>query len=183
MSKTAQGTVSKVGKSKYSYFVMLDGENFYYNTKFEPKCNEGDEVKILFEQKAENRGNIKKLKVVSKGTGPAPQKTYGGGGGTDNRQDSIVWQHSQEMAIRYVDAMLAAEVIPLKGDFDAKETFIRSLVDEATVRFFNAAMDPRKSPAYEDTKKVEDTVKDAGDDWGDDDSGSGDDGWDDEWTD
>ena len=84
-----KGTVTRAGKGKFSYFVQLDGNDFYYNTKFEPPCGEGDVVGIEFEQKGPSRGNIKKIKVLTDNSGgysssnsERKQQSSGGGSST-----------------------------------------------------------------------------------------------------
>ena len=127
MSKI-KGTVTGVGKSQYSYFVRLDGNPFYYNTKYEPKCGEGDVVGIEFEQKGDARGNIKKLTVLEKnsdgykgdaGGGKSAGSARSAPAGGD-RQDSIVWQHSQEMALRLSTLILANGGYAVKRKTDEK---------------------------------------------------------------
>jgi len=193
MSKI-KGTVSRAGKSKFSYFIQLDGNDFYYNTKFEPKCGEGDVVGVEFKPQGDTRGQIKMIKVLEdnsggyakanseKGddwggsSGGGSKKSSGGGGGGD-RQDSIVWQHSQEMAISLASQLLAAEAYAVKGKPDEKRVQIEGLVDELTARLFSDALDPRNSTAFKDNKVISE-------DSGEEESGGDDDGWsdDDEWS-
>ena len=186
-----KGTVTGEGKSQYSYYVRLDGNQFYYNTKYEPKSGIGDVVGIEFEQKGEARGNIKKLTVLeknssgyeaSKPSGDWKETTKPEGGGS--RQDSIVWQHSQEMALLLSTLILANGGYAVKGKTDEKRLQVEGLVDELTARLFRDALDPRKSAAFTGAAEVE---KDAegGDDWGtgeDKPDGSGDGEWD-KWDD
>ena len=48
-----KGTVEKVGKSKFSFYIRLDNDTRYFNTKFEPKCGVGDTVGLEFVEKGE----------------------------------------------------------------------------------------------------------------------------------
>lgn len=176
MSKV-KGIVSGTGKGKYSYFIRLDGDPVYYNTKYEPKCSEGDTVGLEFVSKGDTRANIQKVVILEKGSGgggggfksPAP----GGGGGGD-RQDSIVCQHSQEMAVRYLDILVSNGGVKISGQPDAKKTQLDELLGELTVHFFNEAMDFRNSAAFKTGKELEEDFEetppeeDAGDDdpWG-----------------
>ena len=172
-----KGTVSGCGKGKFSYFVTLqEKDGFYYNTKFEPKCGKGDVVGIEFEQKADNRGNVKKITVLesnsngyedtSKSFSEKGGNTQSGvgnkpGGGGD-RQNSIIWQHSQEMAISTTHMLVTTDGIklPPASKPDARRVVIEALVDELTVKFFKDASDPLASKAYSDGAGIE---EDAGD--------------------
>lgn len=194
-----KGTVTKAGKSQYSYYVMLDGADFYYNTKFKPKCGEGDVVGIEFTKKAANRGQISKLKVLENNSGGydasnSERGNSGSGGPRPNyrassaeggdRQDSIIWQHSQEMALSAADLLIqAGGFVPKGKDAETKKLDVLTLVDELTVRYFEDASNPKQSKAYKETKGVE---ADAGDpdDWDSPSNEASDDDWDDsdEWT-
>jgi hypothetical protein len=173
-----KGTVSRAGKSKFSYFLQLDGEDFYYNTKFKPKCGEGDVVGIEFDQKADNRGQVKNVKVFEDNSGgydasnsESPQSGGGGGGsfggskpqsgGGGDRQDSIIWQHSQEMACRVADVLFAAGTLASKGNTESKREEILSTVDELTVRYFDDASNPKGCAAYKTVRGIQ---EDAGED-------------------
>lgn len=156
MSKI-KGTVSGVGKGKFSYFITLESKDgFYFNTKYEPKCGKGDVVGIEYEQKAENRGNVKRVEVLEDNGAPKGVQGGGGEGGGSGgkaetggaRQDSIVWQHSQEMALLLAGTLLSNEAFIIKGKADEKRVQIEELVDELTVRLFKDAMKPLDSEAY-----------------------------------
>lgn len=198
MSKV-KGTVTGCGKGKFSYFITLDTKDgFYFNTKYEPKCGKGDVVGIEFDQKAENRGNVKKVVVLEKNSNGYEDTSKGGSGGGNSgggtggdRSDSIVWQHSQEMAIRVADLLVTAEAIKLPKNPDARRNAIEPLIDELTVRYFEDANDPKASKAYSESKGIEEDAAepepksdDDGDDaeWSDDGDAKDSDGWD-EWAD
>jgi hypothetical protein len=176
-----KGTVSKAGKSKFSYFVQLDGDGFYYNTKFKPKCGEGDVVGIEYERQNDQRGQIKNLKVLEDNSGgydSSNSERSGGGkpsgrstGGGGDRQDSIIWQSCQKASAVLVQAEVAAGACASKGNPDSKAAEIKGRFDELTVSLFEDASDPKNSQTYKDVKGIE---KDAGDD-----SGGSDDEWDD----
>ena len=193
MSKV-KGTVSGAGKGKFSFFITLEEtEGFYYNTKYEPKCGKGDVVGIEFEQKGAKRGNIKKVVVLEKnssgydgggdsgGWDDAPAKPSGGGSGGNVRQDSIIWQHSQEMAVRLASTLVTTESIKLPKNPDARRLIIESLVDELTLRYFKDAENPRVSKAFTEADGIEADASgdEGGDDWDAPDSGDFDDSWDD----
>ena len=190
-----KGTVTGEGKSQYSYYVRLDGNQFYYNTKYEPKSGIGDVVGIEFEPKGESRGNIKKLTVLEKNSdgykgsegGSWTEKPTSGArsapaGG--DRQDSIVWQHSQEMALRLSTLILAWGGYAVKGKTDEKRLQVEGLVDELTARLFRDALDPRKSAAFTSAAEIDEDAE-GGETWGkgeDKPDGSGDGTWD-KWDD
>lgn len=186
MSK-CKGTVSGCGKGKFSYFITLEEkEGFYFNTKYEPKCGKGDVVGIEYMQKAENRGNVQKVKVIESNsngyedTSQSYSSNSGGGAApSGGRQDSIVWQSSRKDALVFVGMLLANDGFALKGKTDAKRTQLEELVDEVTFTFFAAASDPKASNAYATNAEVE---EDAAEDEGKAES-KGDDAWDDEWDD
>lgn len=164
MSKI-KGTVTRTGKGKFSYFVGLDSKDgFYFNTKFEPKCNEGDVVGIEYEQKGETRGNIQKIVVLEANPNPpakdswdssepgkwseADVSNYKKAIGGVNRQDSIVWQHSQEMGIQMTALLVANGGFTVKGKADAIATQLTEKVNEIAYSQFNDALDPRASVAF-----------------------------------
>ena len=171
MSDRVKGTVTKVGKGKFSYFIVLDDNGFYWNTKFEPKCGEGDVVGIEGTRKNEQRGQISKVKVLESNSsgypGDAPAAPKSGGyaspaGG--NRQDSIMWQSSRKDALVLAEILLSNEAFAAKGKPDAKRLQIEALVDEVTVRFFKDASDPTKCAAYTDLANAEKEDKESQDD-------------------
>lgn len=186
-----KGTVTRAGKSKFSYYIQLDGDQHYYNTKFKPKCGEGDVVGLEFNKQNDQRSQIKSIKVLEsnsggydssnseRGTGSAGGSSRSNSGG--DRQDSIIWQSCQKVAAVLVEAEVAAGAVAAKGNPESKSAEIKGRFDELTVSLFEDASDPRKSKTYADVKGIE---KDAGDDSGDgwDDAGD-DDNWDDddEW--
>ena len=174
MANRTKGIVSKTGKGKYSYYIRLDGDSVYYNTKFEPKCNEGDTVGIEFEPKGETRANIKNIKIFERGSG-APPKQFGGGSAPaasgGDRQDSIICQHSQEMAISYLAVLLEQGAVKVTGNPEAKRTQLDATLGELTVRFFKEAEKPRDSSAFKTERELE---KDLGEDEPEED------GWDDD---
>jgi len=187
MSKR-KGTVSGVGKGKFSFFVQLDDDGFYFNTKFEPKCGIGDVVGIEFDKKADNRGNVKNIKVLEDSGSPkgVQERASSGGGGTGNytadpnRQASIVFQSSRKDALVFITTLLAAEAFAVKGKADAKRVQLEELLDEITVKFFNDAMNPKDSDAFKNAGEIE---EDAKEDEGETKSDEKSDEWNDEWED
>lgn len=178
-----KGKVSKIGKSQYSYYIMLDGDNFYFNTKYEPKCGVGDTVGIEFDKKGDNRGQIKKVVTLEDAGGPKGVQNSGGGGRSsggrsyggndDDRQASIIYQSSRKDALVLAELILSNGGIKLPKGEDAARTVIEELVDEITVRFVKDATDPAKA-----CKSAKEAEEDSSDDW---DDSSNDDG--DEWSD
>jgi hypothetical protein len=198
-----KGTVTKAGKGKFSYYIVLDDNGFYFNTKFEPKCGEGDVVGIEYEPKGDSRGNVKKITVLQDNSGgyqKANSESSGGGrssgsggasstggsnrnAGAGNRNESIVFQHSQEMAIRAATIVLAQGAYAVSGKTDAKRLQVEALIDTLTVKFYRDALDPENSNLVKEYRKIESDSK-GGDDssndeesWDDDEKG-GDDDWD-----
>lgn len=161
MSKI-KGTVANVGKGKFSYFIMLEEKSeFYFNTKFEPKCGLGDTVGIEFEQKAANRGNVKKVTLLTdsgsaKGVADYDSSSTSDTGGVPvKRQDSIVFQNSRTAAIRTLKILLVEEAFATKGKPDEKRIQIEALIDELTARYFNAAINPRESSVLKENAEIE----------------------------
>lgn len=174
-TKRIKGIVARIVKSRYGYGVVLQNKDgYYYNTKYQPKFNEGDEVGIEFSPKGETSAQITKVQVLREGVGaPAPRRSAGSGASyaSGDKQDSIVWQHSQEMATRIL------------GKAEDVESYL-PLFDDLTARLFEDALNPRDSDAYKtykaraaDVASGQDTTWDV--DAGGDDPSSGDD-WD-EW--
>jgi hypothetical protein len=172
MSKI-KGTVSKKGESKFSHFVMLEEKDgFYFNTKFEPKCDEGDVVGIEFDQKRDNAGQISKIVVLEKGDGPKdsggwddkPSTSKSGGKSAPKgnaTQDSIRWQAARNSALQAVEIILSVDGFATKGKADAKRLQVEALVDEITVRYYNDANDPKGSQAYIVNSGVADDAADS----------------------
>jgi hypothetical protein len=184
-----KGTVSKAGKSKFSYFVQLDGDDFYYNTKFKPKCGEGDVVGIEYARQNDQRGQIKNLKVLEDNSGgydssnseksydtPSTSKRSGGGGG--DRQNSIIWQSCQKVASVLLQAEVAAGAVASKGNPDSKAAEIKGRFDELTVSLFEDASDPKNSQTYKDVKGIESDASNDDTESDDDEWDDGDDDWD-----
>lgn len=182
MSKR-KGTVSKIGKSQYSFYILLDGEQFYFNTKFEPKCGVGDTVGIEYEPKGDKRGQIKNVKILEDSGSPKGlQESSGGGGGgrsgggsytaDPDRQASIIFQSSRKDALVLADLLVSNEAIKLPKDADKRRTVIEALVDETTYAYFKAASDPKA--ALKDEAGVDDDADESNNE-------SDDDDWDDEW--
>lgn len=184
MASKRKGKVSKIGKSKYSYYIQLDGDGFYFNTKFDPKCGVGDVVGITFDRKGDQRGQIKDVKLLEDNGGPKGyQESSGGSGGggrggsyaaDPDRQASIVYQSSRKDALVAADLILSNDAIKMPKAVDGRRTVIEELIDELTLKFFAAASDPKA--ATKPASKVEDDAE-GGDDWDDDDDP--DDDWDD----
>lgn len=193
-----KGTVENCGKGKFSYFVRLENDPVYYNTKYEPKCGPGDVVGIEFESKGPNRAQIRKIKMFEDNGGAsktnyAPKSAPSSSGGyssapaNTDRQDSIVWQHSQEIAIRVVSALLDANALPLPAKGNEQYDAVLGAIDSLTNRYFHDAIDPRKSKVFVEKKAEEQPKKEkedqnwddeeGEDDWGSSEGGESD-GWD-----
>lgn len=194
-----KGTVTTANKGKFGYFLKLDGADFYYNTKFKPKCGEGDVVGIEFTAKGPNRGQISQIKVLESKSGGydasnsenrATSASSGGwsasaaSGPSTDRQDSIMTQHSQEMAVDTAKLLLEQGAYAIKGTPDQKRIQIMGLINELTVMFFEQAEKPRATVLAHipSSAAAEPAAKE--DDWGD--EGGEDDSWepsDDSWSD
>jgi hypothetical protein len=183
MSKV-KGTISKFGKGKFGFFLMLEEKDgFYFNTKYDSdQYGVGDTVGIEYLSKGETRGNVKKVKLLkdSGGTKGAQESAPrsgggGGGGGYTDRSPSIVMQHSQEMAIAYVSLLIEQGAVSVAGKADAKRTQISAYVDEETDRFYAAAIDPKGPSTSEDSTPPK--AEDADEEW--DDESEEDDEWED----
>ena len=184
MSKT-KGKVKLVGSGRFSKFVMLEErDGFYFNTKFDPPCGIGDIVGIEFEPKGDMRGNIKRIVVITdngapKGVQESAADSPSGGGG--DKTPSIVWQHSQEMAIRFVSTLVSSESIKLPAAAK-REDFLVGLVDGYTEKFNTEGLSAKLFTA-DDEPTDEAPAAEPTDEWSTDDSPK--DEWekDDEWTD
>ena len=182
MSKKVKGTVTKASKGKYSWFLQLDGDDFYYNTKYEPKCGEGDVVGIEFTPKGDARGNIQKVKVLEDNSGgyakANSERAESSGGGSSgsggDRNSSIVFQSSRKDALVYVGLLLQEEAFAIKGKPDLRRVQLDELLDEVTARFYQDAIDPSK------VKWLAAVAEE-----GEEESSNGDDDWpdDEEWPD
>lgn len=143
-TKRIKGVVARIVKNRYGFGVILaNHDGFYFNTKYQPKFNEGDEVGLEFAQKSSTSAQILKAQVFNAGVGaPAPQRSARPGQsayvGGDSRQDSIIWQSCQKVA-----AALVGEVLNIEDIEKVLPTF-----DALTARLFEDANNPRESAAY-----------------------------------
>ena len=188
-----KGTITKASKGKFGYFVMLDGNDFYFNTKFKPKGGEGDVVGIEYDPKGPTRGQIKRMEVLTANTGgydssnsetgggswdsggSSSSKSSGAGGG-GNRQDSIIWQSCQKVAAELVKAEVSAGCLATSGSKDSKSAEIKGRFDELVVSMFEDASDPKSSETWKEIKGIQKDASGDDDSWGD---TKGDDEWDD----
>lgn len=178
-----RGVVFRAGKSKFGYYVKLDGNETFFNTKYEPKCEQGDEVGIEYVQKGRSC-NISKLVVLSK----AGRREQGGNGNPApaDRNDSIVWQSSRKDAIAAADLLLRNGAVKLPKTEDGRAAIIAGLVDKLTYVYFNDAVDPRNSSTFKNEAGVQEDAEEPKEEWGgegeaeespwgDEDAGGGDD--------
>ena len=157
MSSKRKGTVSKIGKSKYSFFVQLDGDGFYFNTKFDPKAGVGDVVGITYDQKAENRGQVKDIKLLEDNGGPkgyqddggssysgGSSNSGGGGGGGNARTESIVYQACLKGVPAIVQLLVdnGGVKLPPESKPDARRIVLEELTDELLAKYTNRALNP-----------------------------------------
>lgn len=100
-SMQQSGQVAVVTKNKYGYGLKIEGNDNWFNTKFDPKCNKGDIVS--FDDK--DKGYVDGLTVT--GAAPAAEAGSGGSapaGGWDKRQTSIVRQNAVTNANAFITA-------------------------------------------------------------------------------
>ncbi len=189
--------------------MQLDDSDVYYNTKFQPPCGEGDVVGIEYIPKGDTRANVRKIVVLQDNSGgyeasnseKSRGKGFSGGGGSyssgnaggassgGNRNESIVLQHSQEMAIRAAALILSETAWSVKGKADDKYLQVEALIDQLTVKFYKDALNPADSELLKEAKKIEDDAKGGAredESWDEDSSGESsndDDDWgDDDWN-
>ncbi len=63
-------------------------------------------------------------------------------GSPDKRSHEIVWQHSQEMSIRLLNALAISDALPLEhSEPAARKTEMLALVSELTAHFYNEVFD------------------------------------------
>lgn len=175
-----RGVVFRAGQSKFGYYVKLDGNEQFFNTKYPPKCEEGDEVGIEYTQKGKS-ANISKLVVLSK-AGP---KEQGGNGNQSagDRNDSIVWQSSRKDAIEMAGLLLSNGAVKLPKTEDARAVIVAGLVDKLTFSYFQDAVDPRNSGTYRNEAGVqedaaEEPEQEEGAPWGTEEEGGDEVQWD-----
>jgi len=85
------GQVAVVTKNKYGYGMKIEGNDDWFNSKFDPKCSKGDMV--TFDDK--DKGYIDGLTIT--GAAPAASAPSGSTSGTvsyDKKQTSIVRQNA-----------------------------------------------------------------------------------------
>ena len=92
------GMVAVVTKNRYGYGLKLEGNDQWFNSKFEPGCNKGDTV--TFDDK--DKRYIDSLKVTAGApAGSAPASNGAQSNGYDKRQTSIVRQNAVTNANAY----------------------------------------------------------------------------------
>lgn len=151
MAKVIKGVVTWAGDEKkygnYS-FKLKDNDGWFRSPK---RCADviqpGYTVKVKVDK--DDRGDFtvtSKPKLVEKGKPPAK----GGGGGRrggykpdPEKEKRIVIQHSQEMAIRATECLLANNAVKLaKTKVETNYTVIMDLIDELTAKFFADGFKP-----------------------------------------
>ncbi len=94
------GQVAVVTKNMYGYGLKIEGNDQWFNTKFDPKCNKGDMV--TFDDK--DKGYVDGLTVT--GAAPAAEATSTtssqGSASYDKKQTSIVRQNAVTNANSFV---------------------------------------------------------------------------------
>ena len=155
----ASGIVYEIGSNNtrvgMTYSIKIDGDDKYYGTyKTVPPCFAGNFV--TFDYSTNGRGyhnaDVKTIKVEA-----APAAGVAGNNLTqapaasaaaasahksaDGRQASIVWQHSQEMALRFAAIAQEAGALDLgtKGGKEGKLEALNIWVDAKTVDYFKDA--------------------------------------------
>ena len=184
-TKTGNG---KRGKwTLYSFQLTSDsgqGTWITYGFDKEPPFDEGDRVSI--EAQEDNNGYLKYVegtgrivsgKPVAKGISSAAQPTADSGKSAAaeptkrevaeaSRQNQIVWQHSQEMAIATVGLLLQHDGLPMttsKTKASQAQRFdeIVAAVDKFTVKFANDVTTGRVPNTVADMGVVSVTAKDS----------------------
>ena len=144
----ARGTVKKISKAKFGFCFLLDNNDLFFDTKYEPKFSEGDEVGVTYTAKKNGTGaQVTKVDLLSKGA-PQAKAAAGGGESSGRRNESIVWQHSQEMAIQTVAIIAGLQKVKSQEAVDA-------LISDYTVRYYRDAVDPSKSGAFKAAADVD----------------------------
>jgi hypothetical protein len=142
MNQRTKGTVAKVIKGQYGYGVILQNQDgYYYNTKYDPKCETGDVVGIEHVNTKPNASQIKSIQTLEKG--PGAPAAGGGGAQSGGRQDSIIWQSCQKVASWLVQAKVAAGALE-----DPSSAGIDREFDKQTYRLYKDASDPTNSSTY-----------------------------------
>lgn len=169
MAERVRGVVFRAGKSKFGFYIKLDGDDTFYNTKYEPKVGEGDEIGIEFDRKGRSC-NIKNVKVFSKADrAPRGNGSGNGSGGYQpaggDRQDSIVWQSSRKDAIEMAALLLTNGAVTMPKTANDRAVIVDGLVNKLTYRYFLDASNPRGSDTFKEEAGVEADAQPDGDGW------------------
>jgi len=159
-TKTGEG--KKGPWTKYSFKLMddqgVEGEEYISFGFDKPPFAEGDYVSLETLEGKYGHDYIQGTGTISKDKGPAPakQNTYKGKGGKGGgykqdpaREGRIVWQHSQEMALRKMDILLQNDGLPLTkttGKANQAKRFeeLSAMLNKFEVEAYEDAMNPQR---------------------------------------
>jgi hypothetical protein len=158
-------------KSKFkSISFSLKGVDgfFRYGKKELPEGVEaGATIKVKATKMDDGNFKVAAIKVVEaakkKGSGGGGGGKGGGGGYKKDPevQAQIVFQHSQEMAIRYIEVLKDADALKAYKTSDTRRVKLDGLLDELIVKFYN---DVLKRPQLSEAEEVKEDLEPSDDD-------------------
>ena len=156
-----EGVVEVVTQNKAGFWSVKIGDDWYgTGMKQKPPFDKGDVIKFQWEANGNwKNADNKSFVVVGKQENNAPQV---GKEIVDNRQRSIVYQHSQEMAVRMLDVLISNDAIVLpakKGDrYDALQEYYNTLCFDFYVKAFNPPAPEMEVEIENNNINVEDEI-------------------------
>ncbi len=148
-------------------FKLKDVDAFFRCPKHFPDIiKRGNTVKVTVEKNSDGDYQVKKKPVLveaAKGKGGWKGGGKGGGGykSDPERQAQIIWQHSQEMALRKIDLLIDAGGFGEYKTEKAAGARLDSLLDEFTVKFFKEVTE---RPQLKDAAEVADDLEESEED-------------------
>lgn len=143
---TKKGVVEVVTQNKAGFYSIKIGDDWFSTgSKDAPEFGKGDTITFTYSKSGQwKNADPKSFSVVESaraesapwaaGNGPAPY--------TDNRQLSIVYQHSQEMAIRFLDIALSNDALPLPAAKNKRSEALTAAYYGLVNKFCKEALNP-----------------------------------------
>ena len=172
MAKTIKGKIvwSNQNQKKFGgYGFKIDGHDFFINSPkpLKDKLARGNTVQVTVAKKDGKYKLVKPPKVLAKGSGGGGGRGRGGGGRDPETGAQIAWQHSQDVAAKVLEMLIANGGLKIpKTKPDQACTVICEKFDELTAKLFKdvTERDPLKT-----AEEIEDDLEDEDDDDADED--------------
>ena len=159
MTETVQGVVERINKNQGGFYGVKIGEEWFGAGKFEPKFNEGDEVKFGYTRNGKYANmEFGTVVVVNKGSGNSQtsgnstSSSSGGGSGSTNwdlKDKRITMLASRKDAIELMGLMISSDSFQLptkKADrYDVVMEQVSNMTQDLYVAIYGEPYSPEGS--------------------------------------